>query len=121
MTHRILILVPLALLVLGVLFFALRPTSTAGPQERTFDVAVEESGMIPAEISVGEGDLVTLRMVSESPVGIHVHGYDLEEEIEPDEPGTLSFEANTTGRFEIEDHENGEELGTLVVEPRDRK
>lgn len=74
--------------------------------------------MTPSEISVGEGDEVTLRITSESPVGVHVHGYDLEEEIEPGEPTTLSFEADTTGRFAIEDHETEEELGTLVVEPR---
>jgi len=118
MAYRILILVPLALLVLGVLFFMLRPGSTAGPQEQTIDVAIKEGSMSPEEIVVGEGDQVTLRMVSESPVEVHVHGYDLEEDIEPGEPKTLSFEANATGRFEIEDHENEEELGTLVVEPR---
>lgn len=118
MTYRILVLVPLALLVLVILFFMLRPGSSGEPQEKTFDVAVEEGGMSPAEIAVGEGDRVTLQMVSESPIEVHVHGYDFEEEIEPDQPATLSFEANTTGRFEIEDHETGEELGTLVVEPR---
>lgn len=74
--------------------------------------------MAPEEVAVGEGDPVTLQMTSGEPVEIHVHGYDFEEEIEPGEPATLSFEANTTGRFQIEDHETEEELGTLVVEPR---
>jgi hypothetical protein len=118
MTYRFLILVPLALLILDILFFMLRPDSTAGPQEQTFDVAVEEGGMSPAEITVGEGDQVALRMTSESPVEVHVHGYDLEEEIEPGEPTTLSFEVNNTGRFDIEDHETDERIGTLIVEPR---
>jgi hypothetical protein len=58
--------------------------------------------MTPAEVAVAEGDQVALRMPSESPVEVHVHGYDLEGEIEPDEAATLSFKANTTGRFEIE-------------------
>lgn len=74
------VLALLALLVLGGLFFALRPDPAAGPREQTFDVAVEEGAMTPSEISVGEGDEVTLRITSESPVGVHVHGYDLEEE-----------------------------------------
>jgi hypothetical protein len=117
-TYRLLVLVPLTLLALGILFFALRPGSSDGPQEQTFDVEIGEGSMSPAEISVGEGDQVTLQMASRSPVEVHVHGYDLEAEIEPGEPATLSFEANTSGRFEIEDHETREELGTLVVEPR---
>jgi FtsP/CotA-like multicopper oxidase with cupredoxin domain len=74
--------------------------------------------MTPSEISATEGDQVTLRMSSQSPAEVHVHGYDLEKEVEPSEPATLSFQANITGRFEIEDHETEEELGTLVVTPR---
>ncbi len=57
-------------------------------------------------------------MTSEEPVEVHVHGYDLEEEVEPGEPAILAFEADVTGRFEIEDHDTGNQLGTLVVEPR---
>jgi hypothetical protein len=36
----------------------------------------------------------------------------------PGESTKLSFEAELTGRFEIEDHNTEEELGTLVVRPR---
>jgi len=39
-------------------------------------------------------------------------------EIEPRETTTLSFEADLTGRFEIEDHESEEVLGVLLVQPR---
>ncbi len=49
---------------------------------------------------------------------MHVHGYDLEEEIEPDEPTKISFEADLTGRFPVENHDTEAELGALVVEPR---
>ncbi len=41
-----------------------------------------------------------------------------EHELEPGEPAELSFRANLTGRFEIENHETEEALGTLVVRPR---
>jgi hypothetical protein len=37
---------------------------------------------------------------------------------QPGEPAELSFEATTTGRFPIEDHDTEAELGTLIVQPR---
>lgn len=119
MPRRALVLIPLALALLIVLFFALRPEDApGGPQEREVEVAIEGGAMEPSEVVVGEGDEVTLRVASNEMVELHVHGYDLEEEVEPGEPATLSFEAEETGRFGIEDHETGEELGALVVEPR---
>jgi hypothetical protein len=57
-------------------------------------------------------------LTSESPVEVHLHGYDLEEEVLPGEETELSFEADATGRFEIEDHETEAQLGTLLVQPR---
>jgi heme/copper-type cytochrome/quinol oxidase subunit 2 len=74
--------------------------------------------MNPDEIGVEEGDLVTLRLTSESPVEVHVHGYDLEGDVLPGEETNLSFEADVTGQFEIEDHETEAQLGTLLVQPR---
>lgn len=119
MYRRSLVLIPLALLVLIGLFLALRPGDTpGGPRERDVEASIEGGAMEPSEVVVGEGDEVTLRFASEEAVELHVHGYDLEEEVEPDEPATLSFEADQTGRFGIEDHETVEELGALVVEPR---
>ena len=116
---RSLILILLVLVVLGVLFVLLRPDSpTAGPQTREFDLRISGEEMDPSDITVTEGDRVVFRITADSPLGFHVHGYDLEREVEPDEAARLSFEADLTGRFEIEDHETEEELGTLVVEPR---
>jgi hypothetical protein len=74
--------------------------------------------MEPSKVTVAEGDRVVLRITSASPVEIHLHGYDLDREVEPGESAELSFKAKLTGRFEIEDHETEEALGTLVVEPR---
>lgn len=74
--------------------------------------------MTPAEIEVREGDRVTLRLTSEKPTEVHLHGYDLKEEVSPGEAATLSFEADLPGRFEIEDHASGDVLGVLLVQPR---
>jgi hypothetical protein len=74
--------------------------------------------MSPAEISVEEGDWVTLRLSSDTPFEVHLHGYDLEEVVSPGEETDHSFEANLTGRFDIEEYETETELGALLVQPR---
>ena len=118
---RTLIVAVLVLVGLGALFLVLRPERTASsgePAERTFDVSITGDEMEPGGVSVTEGDRVTLRLTSEEPVEVHLHGYDLEREVEPGEPAEISFDADLTGRFEIEDHETQTVLGTLVVQPR---
>jgi hypothetical protein len=106
-------------LFLGGLFFLLRPGNPSGaPQDRTFDFSIRDGEMKPAEISVREGDSVTLRIDSDEPMEFHLHGYDAEREIQPGETAELHFRADITGRFEIEDHESEKELGVLQVRPR---
>jgi len=105
-------------LVLAALFFVLRPdTPAGGPKNRTFDVSIEDGELSPDEISAEEGDTVALRISSDRPMELHVHGYDVEREIEPGRETKLRFEADLTGRFEIEDHETEKELGVLQVRP----
>ena len=107
------------LLVLGGLFFVLRPEAPeSASRDRAFHVTIEDGEMSPAEISVDEGDRVTLRVDSDEPLELHLHGYDVEREVEPGRTSNLRFEADLTGRFEIEDHELETELGVLQVRPR---
>ena len=116
---RSLILIAVIVLILGGLFFLLRPDTPEGaPRDRSFDVSIENGEMSPDVISADEGDRVTLRVSSDRPMELHVHGYDVEGEIEPGQEARLRFEADLTGRFEIEDHESESELGVLQVSPR---
>jgi FtsP/CotA-like multicopper oxidase with cupredoxin domain len=128
LVNRTVVVIVMVILGLGGLFLALRPDTTFSgdptetpadePQERIYDVSIEGGAMNPDEINAEEGDFVTLRLTSESPVEVHLHGYDLEEEVSPGEEAELSFEADATGQFEIEDHETEAQLGTLLVQPR---
>jgi hypothetical protein len=116
---RSLILIAVIVLVLGGLFFLLRPdTPAAGLRDRTFDVSIEGGEMSPNEISVNEGDRVTLHISSDETMELHVHGHDVEQEVVPEKVARLHFKADLTGRFEIEDHESERELGVLQVRPR---
>jgi Tat protein translocase TatB subunit len=85
--------------------------------EKTFDLEIQEGTMTPGEITVDEGDQVNLRMTSDRPIEFHLHGYNFSTEVEPGDPGELSFDATITGRFEIQDHSSDphEVLGELLV------
>jgi len=117
---RLLVVLPILLLVLVALFLVLRPDppTAGGLREETIDLKIAGGAMTPDEIAVEEGDRVVFRVTSDRPVGIHLHGYDLEEEVEPGEPTELSFDATITGRFEIKDHDTEAVLGVLLVRPR---
>jgi heme/copper-type cytochrome/quinol oxidase subunit 2 len=127
---RSLVLLLFAFLVLLGLFIVMRPdppASNSAPEPEsaaydwskvTFDLAVREGAMTPDEVEVEEGDHLTLRLTSdEEPLQVHIHGFDLQRELAPGKPVTLSFEADLTGRFEIEDHEFEEVLGVLLAQP----
>jgi hypothetical protein len=103
---------------LGIYLFVLRSNEAGEAQEEPVALAINGNDMSPDEVGVTEGDQVNLQITSDRPVEFHLHGYDLEEEVEPGEPGELSFEATMTGRFAIEDHDTETELGALLVQPR---
>jgi heme/copper-type cytochrome/quinol oxidase subunit 2 len=87
-------------------------------QVETVALAINEGSMSPSEVTVYEGEQVNLQITSDRPIELHVHGYDLTEEVEPGETAELSFEATNTGRFPIEDHNADAEIGALLVQPR---
>ncbi|MDQ3328240.1 MAG: hypothetical protein M3506_06935, partial [Chloroflexota bacterium] len=72
-----------------------------------------------AEINLNEGDTAILRVTANREIALHVHGYDLERDLEPGERAEKRFEATLSGRFDIEDEPTETELGTLVVQPRE--
>jgi hypothetical protein len=79
-------------------------------------MAINGGTMSPEVTSVEEGDRVTLRIIADEPLEFHVRCYNLEEEVEPNQPAKLAFDATTTGR--IENHLTDSVLGTLLVQPR---
>lgn len=67
---------------------------------------------------VMQGDTVTLLVASDHADEMHVHGYDLEEKLQPKNATVLTFKADRSGRFTIELHHAHLELGALEVQPR---
>ncbi len=84
------------------------PAATPVPVLRAGDVT---------RISVVEGERIRFAVRNRQPDEVHVHGYDIEREVAPGEPARFSFRATITGRFEIELHRSGEQIGELEVQP----
>jgi len=55
-------------------------------------------------IKATQGEAIELRWTSDEAVELHLHGYDVELEVEPDEPASMVVDAYATGRFPVESH-----------------
>ena len=82
-----------------------------GPEELEISVKLADGQLIPGTIQVGQGDTVTLKFETDEPGEIHLHGYDIEKDIEPNVVVDLMFVADATGRFRITFHEASDEHG----------
>jgi hypothetical protein len=105
-----------AAVMIGVLLAAAEP--------RMIELAIQNRAL-PRErrvIGVKQGDEVTLRWTADAPVTVHLHGYDIEQDVKPGTPTVMTFTARAAGRFPIELH-GGKgvketTIGYLEVQPR---
>jgi hypothetical protein len=72
----------------------------------TFDLKIEGGKVAPSMrlVRVKQGDSVRLRWVSDRPIVLHLHGYDIERKVEPGSVAEMAFVARATGRFSVEEH-----------------
>jgi hypothetical protein len=61
------------------------------------------------------GMTVEITVVSDTPDEVHLHGYDIEGDLEPGVPFIMTFTASQTGSFEVELHDSGALLLYLDV------
>ena len=108
-----------------------------GPEELDISVKVEQEQLRPETLRVKQGDMVTLKIEADEAGEFHLHGYDIEEDVSPEQLVDLYFVADATGRFRITfhaeeattggegEHKKGEEeeeeettIGFVEVQPR---
>ncbi|HEV7799729.1 MAG TPA: hypothetical protein VGP15_01510 [Burkholderiales bacterium] len=102
----------------------------ADAPEKPFSLTIVR-GAVPAEqrtLRVEKGDAVRLRVTSDSPGELHLHGYRLAMRLEPSRPAELTFAAYATGRYPFEWHGAGataaprthhaSPIATLEVRPK---
>jgi FtsP/CotA-like multicopper oxidase with cupredoxin domain len=97
--------------------------------EKVFNLSIVRSAVEPQQrlIRVQKGDVVRLRVTSDVPGELHLHGYRLEAKVAPGSPSELAFRAYATGRYPLEWHAAGDAgnsrsphgpaLATLEVRP----
>lgn len=77
-------------------------------------------------IRVKQDDVVKLEWSTDKPVTVHLHGYDIEQDLKPGAVTQMTFTARATGRFTIEPHigktpsgghAHGDVLVTIEVYP----
>ena len=143
MNRNVLLFIGLGIAVLAGLFLFLRPTpmpisapavtapvtapapvtsvQISGPAaSRVFEIVVHQGQRVsgPAAIQVREGENITLKLISDQPDELHLHGYDLHLSLRANVPAALAFQAVHSGRFDYELHHAHIELGTLEVLPK---
>ncbi len=69
------------------------------------------------ELEYDAGDQIRFRVSSKQADEVHVHGYDVEEEIPAGGSATLSFPADIEGIFEVELHESEVQIAELRINP----
>lgn len=69
------------------------------------------------ELEYNAGDDIRFRVSSNQADEVHVHGYDVEEEIPAGGSATLAFPADIEGIFEVELHGSETQIAELRVNP----
>lgn len=69
------------------------------------------------ELEYSAGDEIRFRVSSNQADEVHVHGYDVEEEIPAGGSATLAFPADIEGIFEVELHGSETQIAELRVNP----
>jgi heme/copper-type cytochrome/quinol oxidase subunit 2 len=89
----------LALIALAIAFVPL-PSGSGVPGSHELRLTAGQYAFSPGIIKVGEGDRVTIELVSTDVVhGLHLDGYDLEVTADPGQTSRLSFVADKSGTF----------------------
>ena len=89
------------------------PTSTPTPKPQP---PLLTAGTVK-KLSYKEGETVTFRVRHDEPEEVHVHGYNIKQDLEPGKTETMSFKADITGIFEVELEHSAQQLAELRVDP----
>jgi hypothetical protein len=91
------------------------PTEAAAGTVLEFTVAGGEVTGGEDRATVPVGDEVTIHVTADGDDEIHVHGYDLHQDVVAGEEATLTFTADIPGVFEVELEDSGLVLTKLEV------
>jgi hypothetical protein len=93
-------------------------TTTEGFSGTVVEAKVTGSDVETASrrVRVDLGEKVRIRVESDHAEEVHLHGYDLSEDVAPGKPATIDFTADAPGVFEVELEQAGLRLFELQVQ-----
>ena len=102
-----------------VLVLVLRPSGDEPAEETTpVEIAVRDGEVSgPERVELARGQQFVLVVQSDVADEVHVHGYDLMEDVAPGRPARFSFRVDDAGRFDVELEQRHQPLTELVVSP----
>lgn len=93
---------------------------TAPVEPKVPTIVVDESGEPVggvAELAFDKGDRIRFKVKSAVADHVHVHGYDLMEDVEPGRTVDFDFPADLEGIYEAELEDRGEQIAELRINP----
>ncbi|HST38707.1 MAG TPA: hypothetical protein VLK58_04325 [Conexibacter sp.] len=69
------------------------------------------------ELVFRKGDTIRFVVESDAPEEVHLHGYDVAEDVAPGQPARFAVKANIEGIFEAELEHSGTPIASITVEP----
>lgn len=97
-------------------------TAPASAEPETLEIELRDGAPVGGvgELDVAKGDTVRIAVRTDEDAELHVHGYEIEDEVAPGAVTRLKFMADIDGKFEIEAHSHtaGDiPLAELTVQP----
>jgi FtsP/CotA-like multicopper oxidase with cupredoxin domain len=94
------------------------PTTTEGFSGTLIEAKVTGSNVETASrrVRVDRGERVRIRVQADRNEEVHVHGYDLSQDVAPGKPAVIDFTADAPGVFEVELEEAALKLFDLQVQ-----
>lgn len=111
----LMVLVSSMVLLAGVAGCTSEPEAPPAPLELTIRITADKVEPSGEQFDVKKGQQVKVTATSDHADELHVHGYDIAEQIGPDQPVTVEFTADKVGRFEVESHHPARIIALLNV------
>lgn len=119
---------------MSAVLFALACVGGGEPKNVYFNISVAEGHSDLHEMEANKSDNISIKVTADTDGKVHLHGYDIELNIQPGAVASMEFEAVLEGRFNLTfhgDHHVGDShadsdghseaemiISTLVVNPR---
>lgn len=85
------------------------PEQAAAAESHTFVVALAGGRVQSGDdtLKVRQGEQVEVRVSSDQPVALHLHGYEVQARVTPQQAAVMAFKADLPGRFPVHEHREG--------------